>query len=402
MLTIAMIVSLVCTATHAASLQRMRQTAQQEWARGNLDEAAKQYRQIIDLDRSHASHDAVPAGDLHNLAVLSSEIGLDDAARMYYEWELGILQRHGRIVDAGVVYTALAELSQTSGHFSKAEAEYKRAIATFDHSSYPSDLHVVAALDELGWLYITWGRLEDGSRLLDEARAKAEHSPLSSPSAIRHLDTQAAYRVILGEYTQAQRLWKQALTIGASYYGPQAHEYDNVLMHFGQASVRIGDYKTAEDMLQRYIANEGPASSPMNTTRAMVTSELAHLYTTQHRYPAARSLFEKAVAMMQDAPEKAPLSRSMVFSYFGDYLMAQCDWQAAEQRYRQALTLQQGVLGDTRAVASSMERLSKALRKLHRKNEAEELIAEARRIWVAQPDLPYSRNTVDVQAFRQH
>lgn len=82
--------------------------------------------------------------------------------------------------------------------------------------------------------------------------------------------------------------------------------------------------------------------------------------------------------------------------------MAQRDWQGAEQRYRQAPDLQRGVLGDTRAVASSMERLAQALRKLHQKNEAQELMAEARRIWIAQPDLLYSRNTVDVQAFRQH
>ncbi len=400
MLTVAMILSLLCAAGPRPSIQWMRQTAQQEWSRGHFDEAAKLYRQILALDRLQASHDAVPSADVHNMAVLSSEMGLDDDARMYYEWEIGILQRHGRTVDAGVAYTALAELSQAAGHFSKAEAEYKRAIAMLDHAD-PGDLYVVAALDELGWLYITWGRLADGSRLLDEAHAKAEHSALSSVSAIRHLDTQAAYCVILGRYTEAQRLWKQALKIGESYYGPQAHQYDNVLMHLGQASVRIGDYKTAEDMLQRYISIEGQTSEPMNATRAMVISELAHLFTAQHKYSAAQALFEKAVVMVEGAREKAPLARSMVFSYFGDYLMAQGDWRGAEHGYRQALQLQQEVLGDTRAVASSMERLSRALRKLHRKNEAEELMAEARRIWIAQPDLLYSRNTVDVQAFRQ-
>ena len=345
----------------------------------------------------------MPLDDLHNLAVLSSEAGLEDDARRYYQLELDAIQRQNLRGDAGDVYIALGEQSQASGFFSQAEADYKSAIAKFDHSAGPVVVHQVIALDDLGWLYVTWGRLDEGTRLLDEGYMKAARSlALDDPLLIRHLDTQAAYRTLLGQYTEAKRLWERALKIREKYYGPQARQYDNILMHLGQASVQLGDFKTAQEMFQRYLTIEAPVSGSRNDSKALALAELGHLLTQQRMYSDAQLFFAKALAIVGKMPEDVPLSRSLVFRYFADYLMTQHDWEGAVQRYRQSLALQQRVLGDTRVVASSMELLSQALRKAHHKPEAEQLTTEVRRIREEQPGLLYSQNTIDLKSLRPH
>lgn len=392
-----------CSQTSAASIETLRRKAQRKWLAGDFNAAASGFRQIVALDQCTTAKASMLVDDLRDLAVIATEIGSDDEARKLYQSELEILERDGRVRDAGLVRTSLGEILQIDGDFPKAEAEYHAAIDIFRRIGSSGDLLLVTTLDELGWLYVTWGRLDQGARLLDEARSDAARNPVTlDPSLVRHFDTQAAYRAILGQYTEAQRLWRKAIEMGEKCYGSLSYEFDPVVMHLGQASVRIGDYKTAREMFERYLAIESRLTRPPSTSKAMVTAELAHLLTQQHQYREAESLFVDAVETMRLAPESAPLSRSVVLLYYGDYFTAINEWANAEQLYRQALDLQQEVLGNTRAVAPLMEALSKSLRKLHRKNEANDLAAEARKIRERQPDALYSRNTVDVQALRRH
>jgi tetratricopeptide (TPR) repeat protein len=418
MLTIAsMIVSLFCGAATPSpvkcseanhsdadqdSIDSLREAAHRDWAEGRFAAAATKYRQIIELDKTGGGGAELPTEDLRHMAVLSTEVGLVAAARVYYQLELDILEQTGRGTEAGSVYIALGEISQSNGDYPKAESEYKKAIAALERTG-PGGFSLAIALDNLGWLYVTCGRLSEGSGLLDEARSMAEQASAGKdPRLIRHLDTQAAYRSILGQHSEAQRLWRRALTLREGYYGPQGYQYNNVLVHFGQASVHSGDYQTAKDMFERYLAIESRIARPLSAPRAVVTGELANLFTQQHQYAEAEPVFQQALELIRVGPEKSPLSLSLILSYYGDYFMARGDWTNAEQRFRQALALQEEILGDTRVAASSMEALSKALRKQHRKKEADQLAAKAGSIRAAQPGLLFSRNTVDVQSLRQH
>jgi hypothetical protein len=68
-------------------------------------------------------------------------------------------------------------------------------------------------------------------------------------------------------------------------------------------------------------------------------------------------------------------------------------------QYREALNLQQRVLGKNNAVAASMISLSKALKKLHLKDQARQLVAQAKAI-AASEKTPLRDQTVDVLALR--
>lgn len=326
----------------------------------------------------------------------SNKGDLDDAIHLYGN-ELKQLLAKGRFADAGTIYCALGEAYQVHGNFPSAEADYKQGLTLLKKYADPGDLRTVAALDDLGWIYVTWGRLNDASRLLDEARHLSEKAKTNDPALIRHLDTQAAYLVVIGKYSQAEKVWNRALAIGQLVYGPDAAEYDTILIHFGQACDLSGDYNSAADLFRRYISIEDRIAGGPGSSRSVAAGELGHVYTELHKYEEARRWFEDALASSKETD--MPLVYSMIVSYYGDYFMATSQWREAESQYRKALAIQERVLGDNHAVAASMILLAKALRRQHGKAEAKRLETRAQEILVAEKS-PSQQQTVDVLALR--
>jgi tetratricopeptide (TPR) repeat protein len=341
-----------------------------------------------------------PTKNLRLSAARAADMGSYDAARKLYQQELDHLFAIGDQSEAGAVYNELGEIDQIHGAFPTAEANYKKGIDLLKHNAQPNDLRLVTALDDLGWLYISWGRLMDGSRLLDVARSKAASAKPNDPRLIQHLDTQAAYLVVSGRYSEAQKEWSRALKIGQSNYGPDGREYDNILVHRGQAGTLYGDYELAEQMFRQYLQIEDRVSNERTVSHAVAAGELAHVYAQRHKFMEAQPWFDDALGVFNNNPEGAPLVHSMLLIYLGDFYMAQQQWSNAEVPYRQALEIQEKVLGDHHAVAASMISLSKALQKLHLKDEAKDLVARAKAIAAAEKN-SFQAQTVDVLALRR-
>ena len=81
--------------------------------------------------------------------------------------------------------------------------------------------------------------------------------------------------------------------------------------------------------------------------------------------------------------------------------MLKSQWLAAEAEYQQAATMRENALGEHPLVASSLFSLSKVLRKLKRKKEANQYVARAEQIMAMPGNAAFaSNNTIDVRAFR--
>ncbi|HEX5230559.1 MAG TPA: tetratricopeptide repeat protein [Bryobacteraceae bacterium] len=311
-----------------------------------------------------------------------------------------LLLAKGRPVEAGMAYTDLGEIMQVHGAFLDAEASYKKGLALLSHYTPPSDVRRVIAMDDLGWLYLTWGRLQDGSRLMDQARTHAARITTQDPVMIRHFDTQAAYNLVTGHYSEAHKDWDRALDVGRINFGPESPKYASILVHIAQGSSILGDYKLAEQLLRQYLAVKARGVSATPLELAVAQGELGHVCVQLHRLPEAQSWLDESTKAFNSHPEAAPLERSMVLSYRGDLSMAQHDWADAQWQYREALQIQQNVLGENKVVASSMLSLSKALQKLHLKDQAKQLAARAKAILSLRRD-PALENTVDIMALRR-
>jgi len=317
-----------------------------------------------------------------------------------YTHKVDLLIATGKQAEAAAVYTQLGEDNQIHGEFSNAEVNFTKALDLLKHYAQPKDLRLVTVMDDLGWLYVTWGRGIEGSRLMDLAQTRADEAEPRDPLLIRHLDSHAAYLMVKGRYSEAQKDWNRALEIGKLNFGPNAPQYADIFLHFGQANVLSGDYEAAAEMFRRYLQIESRVSNTPTSSQAMAAAELGRVYLHLHKLSEARPWFEEAARAFENNPDDAPLVHSIVLCYLGDYYMAQQDWNNAQLQYRQAVNLQRSILGESQAVASSMVLLSKALSKLHLKDEAKSMAARAKAI-VAAKNSPLQEQTVDVLELRR-
>ena len=340
-----------------------------------------------------------PAQELNNRATRAANLGDFRMARALYLRELALLAATNDLGESGPVYSALGEIEQVAGRFPSAESSYQRSIALSKQYLKPHDIRLATALDDLGWLYVTWGRFQAGSRLMDEASELAEGAPGSDPELIRHLDAQAAYRVVQGKYSEAEKDWDRALRIGKAIYGPHAHQYASILIHYGQALDLFSDYARAVEFFRDYLSIEQHSRTDPGSSLAVAAGELAHAYTQLRKFQDAQIWFRYSLGIFKQDRDQAPLAYSMVLSYLGDYYMAKADWNQAAEQYREELEIQRGVLGENHAVASTMMSLSGALRKLHQKHESKQLEENAKAILAA--ERRPSQQTIDVLALRR-
>lgn len=384
------------------ALNELRQAAYADWKEGKPAAAIACYREVLRVaESSHVAAEQF-AQDLHSIGVLSSEEGHYAEAKRYLQRELDVLAGSSNQAAAGRAYLSLAGVLQLEGAFSAAETAYKSAIDVLGDGK-ANDAQIATALNRLGWLYTLWGRTEEAGQYLHRAWNLARNAIApDDPLLIRFLDTQASFLTYLRKYSEAEKLWKRALAIGDKVYAGEESKYGEVFLHLGQLYAVLRDNQSAENMFQRVLAMHEQTTQSNASVRAVVIAELARIDTDRHKYGDAERLFSKSIQLLESERDKVPLSYSLVRSYFGDYYMDRSRWQDAETQYRSALTMRTAMLGENAAdVAASMFSLSKALRKLHRKKEADQYLAQAVAIAASQKRPFYEKDTIDVRAFRQ-
>lgn len=384
-------------------LDELRQSALEHWKEGRLEEARSRYSEIVRRSGGSENADQTLPEDLQSLASLSSALGRYEEAKDFYRRELAVLGRRGENVECGVAYTSLGEVLQIEGSFTDAEASYKNALTLLNQYAGPSDLRTARALNSLGWLYTLWGKVDKARQILQKALVAATKAlPENSPKLIRFLDVQASFLTTTGRYSEAEKLWHKALQIGKEAYPGGGFQYEEVFLHLGQAYAAVGDEKSAEDMFRSFLAIKKPATEMQTVTEAVVKAELGKTYTSLQNFKEAEPLLLESVRMVEAMPGKVPLAQALILSYLGDYYMARSQWSDAEVQYRKALKMREEMQGETSPdVAASMVSLSKALRKLHRKQEAEQLMERASCIMVLQKNPAFTGNTIDVRSLGQ-
>ena len=288
------------------------------------------------------------------------------------------------------------------GSLSAAESNFKRAVVLLTRFAGADGIETAKALAALGRLYAEWGRYEEGSQLLRNARVIAEKGmPRTSPLAIHILDSQASLFSGVGRFAEAEKCWLRALKIAENIYGDKGLEYSAVLLHLGQLYTEIRDYPSAEAMLQRGVAAEQMMASGEQMDLAIMMSALANAYLQQRKFSRAEPLFLHSEQVLNSHCKPTPLACSAVETYLGNFHMAKSQWQAAAGEYERALTLRQSALGEHPLVASSLLSLSRALRKLKRKKEANVYQAQAQKILSLPGTAAFnSKNTIDIRSFR--
>lgn len=183
----------------------------------------------------------------------------------------------------------------------------------------------------------------------------------------------------LGEFDQARGLMERALAVRRSVYGSDHVEIAQSLDHLGALLRRTGDYAEAESLYTQALAMKRRVLQPDDPEIAVTLQLLGFLTPYVGRVEESVSYYREALDLLRSRPEgdEADIAEATVL--LAGALRNHGDYGQAERMYREALALHRSASGpESEATSVTMVHLGDLLqRQLHRVDEAEALYREA-------------------------
>jgi tetratricopeptide (TPR) repeat protein len=248
------------------------------------------------------------------------------------------------------------------------------------------------------YLYIR-GRYTEAERLFQQALGIWEQLDNHDHPAVVALLTNLAnlYRD-QGKYTQAESLFQRALRIGEQILGPTHVEVARALSGLARLYWSQGRYVQAEPLFQRAMQIQEQAHGPEHPKVVPPLVNLAGIYVEQGRYAEAETLFRRALVISEQAlGVEHPLLAFCLNSLAALY-GRQDQYAQAEPLYQRALHLREATLGaEHPLVALSLTNLADSYWGQGQYTKAEPLFQRALQIWEQalgpeHPDVAYALN----------
>ena len=388
-----------CAATGAqSSLEQLRRSAKQLWSQGELAQAAKQYREVLSLDEKSGDTSLHVAADLYANGSLAVEMDQLSDAKVYFQRSMDRVR--GKPLSEAQLRSSIGSLLALEGNFSEAEANLKMAIAGFAKYAGTNDLRTAKAWNSLGWVYMTSGSMNKAGAALDRAQSIVDHAMApDSTERVPFLDYHAEFLAQMARYSEAERLWHQALAIVEKSLGTGQPQFDVLLLHLGHMYASIGEYSAAKEALERFLSIEEKAVPGGSLAQGVALGELGNVYAHLKDNANAEPTLAKSMDMLRSIPGNVPLAGALVGTYLGDYFMSRQRWSEAADQYRQVLDTRQKLVPNTALVAGTMNAFSMALDKLKEKAAARRYKKQAEAILAEQRNPVYRGYTVDVKSF---
>ena len=342
---------------------------------GKYSDAETKYREsLVILEKELPDHSYLGA-TLNGLADVYSTQGRYDEAKGLYEKARSILQRNLGVASKDVVtsLTGLAAIEQRDSRYREAEELLKQALEA--NRKIFGDGHQQVALSEsaLGTLYMAAGRNEDGVRLYEQALATLKNtvgrSNPKDPTIAQVLMNLALLETRMGKYSAAQGRLKSIEETNpdlspvelAGYAGTNAYLLSE-LKRYDQA---LPLYKRALDI---YRSEFGPEHSVV----AQAMNNTAAAYRRLHQCRNAETLLGQARAIQEKTLDRSAPDIGITLSNEADCKSDEKHYAEAEVLYNQALKILSEKLGsESQDLAMTLDGLAIALREQGKLSESE-------------------------------
>lgn len=207
--------------------------------------------------RKYDNEDVEYAIELDKIANLQFKIGLYTEAEDNINEALRILEKADKelaggyyaqsLITQATLFAIKGEYDEAEDNISKSEKLQKAGVRTVETSGIEIE-------DELAEVYVDIGRYRDAEKLIDEDLKKKERR--FGPTS-RHLNDplilKARLKMILGDYTLAEKIANRAHTITLDIFGEESSKITPSLVTMARINTTIGDYDAAETQLERVI-----------------------------------------------------------------------------------------------------------------------------------------------------
>jgi len=198
----------------------------------------------------------------------------------------------------------LARLYFDTAHYADAEALYRRAL-DIRRDMLPTDhMEIAQALNSIALTLWCWReRLVEAERLYQEALAMFDRTVGREHQVTAHcMNNFALLQMTLMRYNEAEQLNQQVLEIRERLLPEVNLDTAQSLQNLACVYIeqgRITMYSRAQGLLERSLYIRERLLGPDHPQTARSLNNLATLYEAQGRYTEAKSLYERAVAILE-------------------------------------------------------------------------------------------------------
>src|SRR6266487_3269958 len=222
--------------------------------------------------------------------------------------------------------------------------------------------------------YGTWAECE---RLLPHVRTCAElikQEDMALAEAARLLNLAGYYLRQRAQYTKAELLYQQALTIAEKVFGPDHLNVATICNNLGLLYKKQGRYTQAEPLYRQALAIREKVLGPEHSDVATILNNLASLYHDQGMYAQAEPLFKRVQAIDEQLYGLEHPDVAIDLSNLASLYKGQMKYAQAEPLYQRALAIYEKIFEDGHPyMARVLENYADLLRKMKREDEAGKL-----------------------------
>ena len=224
-------------------------------------------------------------------------------------------------------------------NYPEAERYHKKAAAIEDENPFYLDAHAT--------LLQTMGQYDEAEPLFRRALAIGEKTlGPNHPDVATWLSNLASLLYAQGNYLDAEPLYRRALAIGEKTLGPDHQNIATCLNNLASLLYAQGNYLDAEPLYRRALAISEKTLGPNHPDVATRLNNLALLLKAQAKYDEAEPLYRRALAIDEKAlgPNHPGVATNL--NNLANLLSTQGKYVNAEPLYRRALDIDEKVLGE--------------------------------------------------------
>ena len=266
---------------------------------GNYDEAVSYYGQALDIYRETDDREGVAANlyligrialERHDYA--EAERLLSESLQIAEQLPGELKQKTARI------FNSLALLHEKTGHYTKAEQLYKKALEIYRPvpGSEDSQPKYAGCLHNLAGVYLAMGHYKKATKNYQLALEIRERTFGSKHLEVAQtLNNLAAVYYAEGDYATAAPLWQRALDIYRGASGDSAPHYASVLGNLALIAHAAGDLDEAERLQKEALEIRLRLHGGEHPDVAQILNNLALLYQAKGQLNEAVRCLEEAL-----------------------------------------------------------------------------------------------------------
>lgn len=292
----------------------------------DLTEVSKQLQTNV-VDKLLESHQEYDKESFNYAISFSDNAGLFEVNEKYEkskyllnQYRNAVLEDEKAPLEVASDYNKTGEIFLAAGKYHSAKSCFEKAISYFEQGGAQNSQEHLIAKSNLALSYHLSGRYNKATVLTNDILAlRNQHEPNTAGYGVS-LNNKGVLLKDLGQYSEAEQLLKQSISIIAQTKTKESTDYVIVLNNLSQLYQTLGQYDLAEEKLNEAIKIAALSMKEKSGNYTKLLINLALLYRDQEKFNEAEEIYLNTIATKKkrlgsNHPDYAHLTQGLASLY---------------------------------------------------------------------------------------